>query len=93
MGSARPIDLAARCIGGIASPIRDVISRKKAGGTLASLLKLSEMRSLEYQPEKDGFVFSTSEIHAAIDRQQRLQRALTTDFRKYKPRKFHANAA
>jgi hypothetical protein len=59
----------------------------------ASLLKLSEMRGLEYQPSKDGFLFSNGQIHAAIDREQRLQRAATTDFTKYKPRKFHAQAA
>jgi hypothetical protein len=59
----------------------------------ASLLKLSEMRSLEYIPAKDGFVFSTAEIHSAIDREQRLERASTTDFSKFRPRKFHAQAA
>jgi hypothetical protein len=59
----------------------------------ASLLQLSEMKGLEYDPKRDGFVFSTSEIHAAIDRQQRLQRASTTDFGKFKPRKFHSQAA
>ena len=58
----------------------------------ASLLQLSEMRGLEYTPATDGFVFSTAEIHAAIDRQQRLNRAATTDFSKYKPRKFRAAA-
>src|ERR1700691_2402704 len=47
----------------------------------AKLLKLSEMNGLEYVPSKDGFVFSTAEIHAAIDRQQRLLRAVTTNFR------------
>jgi hypothetical protein len=59
----------------------------------AALLQLSEMRGLEYFPTKDGFVFSTSEIHAAIDRDQRLERAATTDFTKFKPRKFHTQAA
>src|ERR1700728_307499 len=59
----------------------------------AALLKLSEMKGLEYFPMKDGFVFSNAEIHAAIDRRQRLERAATTDFRKHKPRKFHAQAA
>jgi hypothetical protein len=60
------------------------------------LLKLSEMKGLEYTPEnarQDGFVFATTEIHAAIDRQQRLERASTTDFSKYRPRKFQARAA
>jgi hypothetical protein len=57
------------------------------------LLKLSEMRGLEYSPGRDGFIFSTAEIHAAIDRQQRLQRSSTTDFSKYKPRKFQTQAA
>jgi hypothetical protein len=59
----------------------------------ATLLKLSEMRGMEYVPSKDGFVFSTAEIHAAIDRQLRLDRAATTDFTRYKPRKFQAQAA
>ena len=54
----------------------------------AALLRLCEMRGLEYQPAKDGFVFSTDEIHAAIDREQRLARAATMDFTKYKARKF-----
>jgi hypothetical protein len=59
----------------------------------ATLLKLSEMRGIEYQPTKDGFVFSTAEIHAAIDRQHRLHRAATTDFSKYRRRNFQAQAA
>jgi hypothetical protein len=59
----------------------------------ASLLKLSEMKGLEYEPAKDGFGFSTTEIHAAIDRERRLSRAATTDFTKFRPRKFHAVAA
>jgi hypothetical protein len=59
----------------------------------ASLLKLSEMKGLEYFPAKDGFAFSTPEIHAAIDRAQRLQRASTTDFSKFRPQKFHTRAA
>jgi len=59
----------------------------------AALLKLSEMNGLEYQPAKDGFVFSNDQIHAAIDREQRLQRASTTDLGKYRPRKFHTRAA
>jgi hypothetical protein len=48
----------------------------------AALLKLSEMRGLEYAPAKDGFVFSTTQIHAAIDRGQRLERASASDFTK-----------
>ena len=59
----------------------------------ASLLQLSEMRGLEYSPGRDGFIFSTAEIHAAIDRDQRLQRASTTDFSKYRLRKFQTQAA
>jgi len=59
----------------------------------STLLKLSEMRGMVYQPAKDGFVFSTAEIHAAIDRQLRLDRAATTDFTRYKPRKFQTQAA
>jgi hypothetical protein len=59
----------------------------------AALLKLSETKGLEYDPAKDGFVFSTAEIHAAIDRQHRLQRAATTDFSKYRRRNFQVQAA
>jgi hypothetical protein len=59
----------------------------------ASLLQISEMKGLEYQPANDGFVFSTSEIHSAIDREQRLEQASSTDFSKFKPRKFQTQAA
>ena len=59
----------------------------------AALLKLSEIKGLEYFPANDGFVFSTAQIHSAIDREQRLQRAATTDFSKFKRRNFHAQAA
>jgi len=59
----------------------------------ASLLKLSEMKGLEYSPAKDGFVFSTPEIHAAIDRSQRLHRASTMDFNKFRPQNFRSRAA
>lgn len=59
----------------------------------AALLKLSEMRGLEYQPTKDGFVFSNEQIHAAIDRQHRLERAAATDFTRFKPRKLQTRAA
>ena len=59
----------------------------------AALLKLSEMKGLEYSPAKDGFPFSTDQIHAAIDREHRLQRASTTDFSKFHRRKFQTVAA
>ncbi len=51
------------------------------------LLQLSEMKGLPYEPIKDGFVFSTAEIHAAIDKERRLNRANLTDFSRYKPQK------
>jgi len=57
------------------------------------LLKLSEMKGLEYFPARDGFVFSNDQIHAAIDRQQRLERAATTDFTKFRSRKLQTAAA
>ena len=57
------------------------------------LLQLSEMKGLPYEPGKDGFVFSTAEIHAAIDKERRLNRANLTDFSRYKPQKLHAKAA
>jgi len=59
----------------------------------AVLLKLSEMNGLQYIPARDGFVFSNDQIHAAIDRDQRLERASTTDLSKYRPRKFQTQAA
>jgi hypothetical protein len=67
--------------------------REAAMKEAAALLKLSEMKGLEYQPAKDGFGFSTAQIHAAIDREQRLARASATDFSKYRLRKFHTQAA
>jgi len=67
--------------------------REAAMKEAASLLKLSEMRGLEYHPAKDGFAFSNDQIHAAIDRERRLERASTTDFSKYNPRKFLTRAA
>src|ERR1700744_2058428 len=57
------------------------------------LLQLSEMKGLRYDPTKDGFVFSTAEIHAAIDKERRLNRANQTDFSRHKPQKLFANAA
>jgi hypothetical protein len=57
------------------------------------LLQLIEMKGLAYEPIKDGFVFSTAEIHAAIDKERRLNRANLTDFSRYKPQKTHAQAA
>ena len=57
------------------------------------LLQLSEMKGLAYEPFKDGFVFSTAQIHAAIDKERRLQRANLTDFSRHRPLKLHANAA
>jgi hypothetical protein len=59
----------------------------------AALLQLSEMKGIEYFPSTDGFVFSATQIHAVIDRPQRLDRASTTDFAKFKPRKFQTQAA
>ena len=59
----------------------------------ATLLKLSEMKGLEYILARDGFAFSNDQINAAIDRDQRLRRASTTDFSKYRTRKFQTQAA
>jgi hypothetical protein len=44
------------------------------------LLQLSEMKGVAYQPAKDGFVFSTTEIHYHLDRRERLHQAWKTDF-------------
>ena len=57
------------------------------------LQQLSEMKGLQYEPTKDGFVFSNAEIHAAIDKDRRLYRAGITDFTRHKPQKQHAKAA
>jgi hypothetical protein len=51
------------------------------------------MKGVEYVPARDGFVFSNAQIHAAIDREQRLHRASTADFSKYRPRTFQSHAA
>jgi hypothetical protein len=67
--------------------------RETAMKEAAALLKLSEMKGLQYEPSKDGFVFSNDQIHAAIDRDQRLQRASTADFSKYRSRKLQTKAA
>ena len=67
--------------------------REAAMKEAATLLKLTEMKGLEYIPARDGFTFSNAEIHAAIDREQRLQRASLTDFSKYRARKFQTQAA
>jgi hypothetical protein len=57
------------------------------------LLQLSEMNGLPYEPAKDGFVFSTAQIHAALDKERRLSRASQTDFSRHKPQELYANAA
>jgi hypothetical protein len=57
------------------------------------LLQLAEIKGLPYEPIKDGFVFSTTEIHAAIDKDRRLQRASLTDFTRHKPKIFRGAAA
>ena len=57
------------------------------------LLQLSEMKGLPYEPGKDGFVFSTAEIHSRIDKDRRLNRACQTDLTQHRPRKLQAKAA
>jgi hypothetical protein len=68
------------------------VAHEAAMKEATALLKLSEMKGVEYFPANDGFVFSTAQIHAAIDREQRLQRAATTDFSKFRLRKFQTAA-
>ena len=67
--------------------------REKEMKEAADLLQISEIRGLEYEPAKDGFVFSNREIYAAIDRKQRLNRAAATDFTRFRPRKIQTKAA
>jgi len=57
------------------------------------LLQLNEMKHLPYNPKQDGFVFSNDQIHAAIDRERRLDRAGQTDFTRHKPQKIQTRAA
>ena len=60
------------------------------------LLQLNEMKGVPYGPaeiKRNGFVFSNAEIHAAIDKDRRLNRAYQTDFTRYKPKNLLANAA
>ncbi len=66
--------------------------RQAAMKEAAALLQLSEMKGLQYVPKRDGFPFSTTEIHAVIDREHRLSRASAIDFTRFKPRKFQAAA-
>ena len=70
------------------------IAKREAEMTEAKkLLQLSEMKGLPYEPAKDGFVFSSAQIHAAIDKERRLNRACQTDFTRHRPQKLYANAA
>ena len=70
------------------------IAKREAEMTEAKkLLQLSEMKGLRYEPAKDGFVFSNAQIHAAIDKERRLNRACQTDFARHRPQKLYANAA
>src|ERR1700722_16125323 len=60
------------------------------------LLQLNEIKGLPYGPaeiSKDGFVFSTAQIQAAIDKERRLDRANLTDFSRRKSKTLYANAA
>jgi hypothetical protein len=60
------------------------------------LLQLSEMKGVPYgaaEISRDGFVFSTAEIHAAIDKDRRLNRANQTHFSRNRSQKLQANAA
>jgi hypothetical protein len=54
---------------------------------------LTEVKGQQYDPNKDGFVFSNDEIRAAIDRDRRLQRAEHLDFRRHKHERRLAQAA
>ena len=59
----------------------------------ALLLQVSEIKGLEYEPAKDGFVFSIGEIRSRLDRQQRLKQAATSDFTRLRPREPQPQAA
>jgi len=58
------------------------------------LLQLNEMRNLPYDPKADGFVFSTAQIHAAIDRDRRLNGQINSrQSRKFRRMMGHAAQA
>lgn len=57
------------------------------------LHELSQVKGLQYDPARDGFVFSNDQISAAIDRDRRLERAQHLDFRRHKHEKPHTAAA
>jgi hypothetical protein len=61
------------------------------------LLELAEVKGQDYKPEADGFVFSTQQIHVAIDRDRRLKQAAHVNLSRSERRKFRrqpfANAA
>jgi len=56
--------------------------RKAEMEQASKLLQLNERKGLSYEPAKDGFVFSNDQIHAAIDRERRLEQAQHSDFRR-----------
>ncbi len=66
--------------------------RRQEIADATKLLQLSEKKGLQYDPAKDGFVFSNDEIHAAVDRERRLDQASNTEFHRHKSRKHHAQA-
>src|ERR1700722_5252631 len=97
-------DLSPRCAGkeGISgqrllAPQASCLAKREAEMKEAKkLLQLSEMKGLPYGPaeiKRDDFVFSTAQIHAAIDKDRRLYRAGVTDFGPHNPQKLHARAA
>jgi hypothetical protein len=67
--------------------------QKAAMEEAAKLLELSELKGLPYEPIKDGFVFSTARIHAAIDRKRRLAEAEALGLNPKKPKTHLAQAA
>jgi hypothetical protein len=69
------------------------VQREAEMNDAARLLQLSEMKGLEYQPAKDGFIFSTREIHSELDRQQRLRQAWSTPLSTLSARKRKTQAA
>src|ERR1700689_214950 len=58
--------------------------RKAEMAEAKKLPQLSEKKGLPYDPAKDGFVFSTDQILAVIDRERRLEQAQHLDFRRHK---------
>jgi hypothetical protein len=67
--------------------------REAAIKEATALLRTGKVKGLDYAPTQNGFVFSTTEIHPAIDRDQRLERASTANSSEIPARQIQTEAA